>query len=830
MNPQEALHHYFNFPAFRPGQEAALAHVLQGRDTLVVMPTGSGKSLIYQLAALLLPGVTLVISPLVSLMKDQVDGLVRRKIPATFVNSSLDAAEQTRRLRALAEGQYKIVLVAPERLRSRAFREALARVSLSLLAIDEAHCLSQWGHDFRPDYLHLADARREFNLPVTVTLTATATPRVQEDILQLLALQRAEKVITGFNRPNLTFEVFSTPSPKAKLNLLRDFLAQAEGGGIIYTGTRRDAEEVAEFVRDMCNLPARPYHGALDAATRAETQDAFMAGDLPLVVATNAFGMGIDRPDVRFVLHYALPGTLEAYYQEAGRAGRDELPARALLLYSPKDTALHEFFIENDSPSIEELRAAHKFFCGPVAKLGVTPEEIESAIGLPAVKARVALEQLEAAGAVARSPDEAFGRIRAEARPFSESALQAVAERVAVRREHKRDQLARIVDYAETNTCRRRTILHHFGDAGPAEGALCCDNCLTPTETVETESRPAESQSERAALIVLDTLTYLKWEIGKGKLAHLLKGSSAKEMANYANARNYGKFAALRLFEIESLIDQLVDAGYLKQVGSKYPTLKLTPKGEGALKARAAIRVDLRPVRPEAAQRVQAQKTAGGTVALTRQMLADGRTPEQIAAERGLTVGTIFSHLAQLIAEGTVDVNAVVPAETQQQIRAVIERVGSAQYLAPLKAQLPETIDYSVIRCVVNAWQREQVGGVEIPAGKDRAAQVYAWGESGSLEHVLDLIAALTDSDGNVRRLAASALGKLRATAAVEPLLTLLEGESGPQVRQYAIKALGQIGDARARVVLARIATDSAEMDYHRRSAEAALRSLPPGA
>ncbi len=766
-----ALRQHFGFPAFRSGQEAALGHVLAGRDTLVVMPTGAGKSLIYQLAALLLSGTALVISPLVALMKDQIDGLTRRHIAATFINSSLDPAEQARRLRAVADGQYRIVLVAPERLRSRPFREAIGRISLSLLAVDEAHCLSQWGHDFRPDYLHIAESRRELKAPVTLALTATATPRVQDDIIRLLGLPHAERLITGFNRPNLTLEVFSAPDVKAKLNLVRDFLAQAEGAGILYTGTRRDAEEVAEFIRDVCALEARHYHGALDAATRAETQEAFMAGDLPLIVATNAFGMGIDRPDVRFVLHYSVPGTLEAYYQEAGRAGRDGLPARAVLLYSPRDTSLHEFFIENDSPSADELRAAHRFVSGPVKEFAL--EELERATGLPQTKARVALEQLEAAHALRRAPDEAYGVLRVEALPLSESLLQEIAAQVAARREHKRRQLKIMVDYAETNTCRRRALLDHFGDTGTAEAPLCCDNCLTRLDAANSSSRRAESQSERAALIVLDTIAHLKWEVGKGKLAKILKGSTEQEMALYKQARNYAKFATLRLYEIESLVGQLIDAGHIKQVGSRLPTLKLTPKGENALQARAAIRVDLRPVAQGAAQKLQAQKEAGGTVALSGQMLARGLTPEQIAAERGLTVYTIYSHLTRLITDGQVSINAVVAADLQSQIRAAIESIGSVERLSEIKMRLPDSIDYGVIRCVANAWLVEQGQSPPTPTptstGKDLAARVHALGESGDINNAPELITALTDADGNVRRLAASALGKLRAVAAVEP-------------------------------------------------------------
>ncbi len=749
MTPRDALRHYFAFPEFRPGQEAALEHALAGRDALVVMPTGSGKSLIYQLAALLLPGVALVISPLVALMKDQIDSMARRGIPAAFINSSLATAEQAKRLRALAEGKYKIILVAPERLRSRPFREAMARVQLNLLAVDEAHCLSQWGHDFRPDYLHLAEARRDFNPPVTLALTATATPRVQDDIIAKLGLPHAEKIVTGFNRPNLTFEVFSAPTPGAKLNLVRDFLKTTEGvsreaGGIVYVGTRRDAEEVAAFIGNL-GLPVQHYHAGLDGDLRSQIQDSFLAGDLPLIVATNAFGMGIDRPDVRFVLHYSVPGTLEAYYQEAGRAGRDGLPARAALLYSPKDTALHEFFIENDSPSAIELRTVHNFLrslpplpsrpstsfhsaqdamgaepgVGAVTTwdgdalsrplVGLTLADIEQATGLPQTKARIALEQLQAASAIRRASDESFGQLRLEVLPLSDATLAVIAKGVAERRDHKRYQLEKMVDYAETNACRRRTLLGHFGDSGDAAAPACCDNCLFRAETEEAPARPAQTQAERAALIVLHTITTLKWEVGRGKLAQILKGSLKPEAARsgYTSNHNYGKFAALRLKEIESLVNQLLGSGYLKQVGSDRPTLALTPRGESALKAKAAIDVELRPVQAAETQRQKAKAEAGGTVALSGQLLARGLTPEQIAAERGLTVGTVYSHLGALIAAGQVDVNAVVPADIQKQVRSVIETVGSVQQLSALKARLPETIDYGQIRCVVNAWMRE---------------------------------------------------------------------------------------------------------------------------
>jgi ATP-dependent DNA helicase RecQ len=737
MDPHDALRHYFQFPEFRPGQEEALRQVLAGHDALVVMPTGSGKSLIYQLAALLLPHTTLVISPLVALMKDQVDGLSRRGIPATFINSSLDSSEQSERLRNLAAGRYKIVLVAPERLRLQNFRAAIARLPLSQFVIDEAHCLSQWGHDFRPDYLHVAEARRELQAPVTLALTATATQRVQDDILRLLGLPEAARFITGFNRPNLALEAFSTPDANAKLKLLRDFLPGrgpeprprhrgrletarlpvAEAAGIIYVGTRRDAEEVADFVREVVGMEVDHYHAGLDADARTRVQDAFMSGDLPIVVATNAFGMGIDRPDVRFVLHYTMPGSLEAYYQEAGRAGRDGLPARAMLCYSPKDTALQEFFIDSDAPGREDLRALHNYLKGQ-GKAGaparVSWESIEGALGMPQVKVRVALEQLELAGALRRLPAPNHRLVEVQTLPLSDARLNSMAAEASIRREHKHHLLELMVSYAETDACRRRTMLDYFGDHGDADAAICCDNCLARVEREIAASQPvqlAQTQAQRGALIVLDTIAHLKWGVGQSTLAQVLKGSGAQKMKGYIDARNYAKFAALRLKEIETLIGQLTTAGYIKQVGSTRPTLRLTPRGEDALKTHSAIEVELRPVRGGEQRRRLAERDAGSTVALSRQMLAQGLTPDQIAGERGLTARTIYSHLAASIAEGSLDVNAVVPATVQQQVRAAIAQAGSATYLSPIKALLPEEIDYGPIRCVVEAWKREQPAG-----------------------------------------------------------------------------------------------------------------------
>ena len=322
------LHTHFGFTSFRAGQEEAIQSLLHKQHTLAIMPTGAGKSLIYQFAALQLEGLTLVISPLIALMKDQVDALNRKGISATFINSVISTAEQNQRLTLLSQGKYRIVYVAPERLRNVIFLRSLQNLTLSLLAIDEAHCISEWGHDFRPDYLHIAEARRQLGNPLTVALTATATPKVQSDIVRLLGLPEATtRIVTGFNRPNLMLEVKYTADTETKFRTLSELLrmselnSNAQGSSIIYTGTRRDAEEVAEFVRVICKLQAEHYHAGLIPEDRTRIQERFINGSTPVIVATNAFGMGIDRADVRQVIHYSVPGSLEAYYQEAGRAG-----------------------------------------------------------------------------------------------------------------------------------------------------------------------------------------------------------------------------------------------------------------------------------------------------------------------------------------------------------------------------------------------------------------------------------------------------------------------------------------------------------------------------
>ncbi|HEU4990714.1 MAG TPA: ATP-dependent DNA helicase RecQ [Gemmatimonadaceae bacterium] len=343
------LNERFGYSAFRAGQAEAVASVLAGKATVVILPTGGGKSLCYQVPALVLPGLTLVVSPLISLMKDQVDALERRGIPAAFINSSLTPGQVSDRLVAACRGDLKLLYVAPERFDAGNTLDRLREANVSLLAVDEAHCISEWGHDFRPSYLRLASVHEALGRPTLVALTATATPHVREDIVRQLDMGRPKVIVTGFDRTNLTYHVRSVRTDADKDAALIEELRARAGLAIVYASTRKAVERIAALLNRR-RIRALPYHAGLDDDHRREVQDAFMGEQARVIVATNAFGMGIDKPNVRLVVHHAMPGTLEAYYQEAGRAGRDGEPAECVLLHAFRDRFTHEYFIRVAHP------------------------------------------------------------------------------------------------------------------------------------------------------------------------------------------------------------------------------------------------------------------------------------------------------------------------------------------------------------------------------------------------------------------------------------------------------------------------------------------------
>ena len=389
-----ALQAHFGYATFRPGQEAAVESVLAGRDTLVVLPTGGGKSVCYQVPAMILPHLTVVISPLISLMKDQVDALEARGLPATFVNSTLSSAQISDRLARAVRGEVKLLYVAPERFDVGTIAERLSDSGVSLLAVDEAHCISEWGHDFRPSYLRIAQVRERLGWPPTVALTATATPHVRTDIVAQLRLDSPTTIITGFDRSNLSYHVLPTKTDSEKDDALLHLLRATEGLAVVYASTRKAVERLSVML-GRARIPAAAYHAGLDDERRHEVQTAFMAEQVRAIVATNAFGMGIDKANVRLVIHYAMPGTLEAYYQEAGRAGRDGMPAGCYLLHAFPDRFTHEFFIRGaypDRPVVEEIYELVRRNADRAGHTTLSADEIASRL-----KAKVGGREVESA-------------------------------------------------------------------------------------------------------------------------------------------------------------------------------------------------------------------------------------------------------------------------------------------------------------------------------------------------------------------------------------------------------------------------------------------------
>jgi ATP-dependent DNA helicase RecQ len=589
MDGPEALRSIFGFERFRPGQAEAVAAALADRDALVVMPTGSGKSLCYQLPALMRRDLTLVVSPLVSLMQDQVSAL-ERLAPGRvgLINSQRGMAANAAVLERAASGEVQLLYVAPERFSSPGFATAVERIGVGLFVVDEAHCVSQWGHDFRPEYFTLAAAARRLGAKATLALTATATPEVARDIVRRLALGDPVQVRTGFDRPNLSFAVVRCATAVDKERRLAAALSEPGSlPAIVYAGTRSACEQLATGLARELGVAVQAYHAGLDRGTRARVQERFMDGELPVIVATNAFGMGIDKADVRTVCHASVPGSLEAYYQEAGRAGRDGEPARCLLFAEQRDKGLHVFFIQRSKVSnatfeqvSEKLRwaGADGRYDLPMSELArlldarADPDAVRAVIG-----------HLARAGLITPHPslpDRAVGRITGT---WDRRTLALCAGSAREAEQARWRQYRAIWAYAEQSGCRRVALLRHFGDRSEPEPRVrCCDVCdplagpATPPPLLTARRHVGGAPPGDLDGAIMEVVTAATPPVGRTRAVEILRGGRSKVIAQYSydGLPGYGSFAHLRGPEVLQRVDRLLEQGTLRSTGGRFPKLR----------------------------------------------------------------------------------------------------------------------------------------------------------------------------------------------------------------------------------------------------------------
>ncbi len=459
------------FQSLRPGQHEAIQALLSGRDTLLVQPTGSGKSAVYQIAGALLPGATVVISPLIALQKDQADSIQSSRLePTEVVNSTLSIAEHAKALQRIESGQVEYIFLAPEQFRNPETLDRLRRANVSLIAIDEAHCISQWGHDFRPDYLELGPVIESLGHPPVAAMTATASREVRDEIVARLGLRNPKLIVHGFDRPNISLRVDTFADKDRKAEALLRRVEFADKPGIVYVATHKHAEEIAADLRQI-GVDALAYHGGMKCKDREEIQNKFMSGEVPVIVATNAFGMGIDKPDIRFVYHADVSESLDEYYQEIGRAGRDQEPAEAVLFYRSQDISAQQF--KTGATHVDEQSLESTF--NAIAHHGkpVTREKVTEETGLSARKLVGILQKLEEAGAIGITPDSKY---HATTKLPFQRILEEAEQRQQFQKELRMRRLKEMQTYAESRSCRRECLLRRLGDdyQGPCGN---CDRC-----------------------------------------------------------------------------------------------------------------------------------------------------------------------------------------------------------------------------------------------------------------------------------------------------------------------------------------------------------------
>lgn len=694
---REYLQHYFGYESFRSGQEAIIERVLAGKNTAGIMPTGGGKSICYQIPALLFPGITLVISPLISLMKDQVDALVHNGIEATYLNSSISASEAYTRMNDIKQGKYKLVYIAPERLDHPAFQQEWQHMNLSLVAIDEAHCISQWGHDFRPSYLKIKALLKELlSKPIVLALTATATPEVTADICQSLGIDNETTISTGFARDNLFFSVVKEEN-RDKF-LMRYVEKNKQESGIIYAATRKDVDMLYQRLQ-KADIQVGRYHAGMNEGERSFMQDQFIQDDLSVMVATSAFGMGIDKSNVRYVIHYQTPKNMESYYQEAGRAGRDGLDSECILLYSPQDMQVQRFLIEQSHPDPErkeeELKKLNKmkdysFTEGCLQAFilryfgDVNPEDCGHCENCTdqrhsmdvTTEAQMVLSCMIRMG-------ERFGKTLisqvltgSRNKKIEEFGFGSLST-YGIMKHQTAKEVADFIDFL--------TAKQYIEMTGGQYPVLKVTN--SGKEVLMSQNQVYRKERKQVAALTIDNVLF-------EQLRHM-----RKELAGAENVAPFIIFSDVTLKDMAAKLPRTNEQFLgVKGVGHQ----KLERYGQAFMESIQAYIAE----HPQIAHVPQPKETSrknGGipTHLESYQLYREGKAIKDIATARSLSIVTIEGHIIKCAEEGLeIDWNQIFSEVEYQQIIETANRLG-ADKLKPLKEALPEELSYFMIKAAI---------------------------------------------------------------------------------------------------------------------------------
>ncbi|WYP24807.1 DNA helicase RecQ [Alkalihalobacillus sp. FSL W8-0930] len=692
------LQQTFGYESFRSGQQRVISHVLNGQDTLAIMPTGGGKSICYQIPAMLLQGLTIVISPLISLMKDQVDALNELGIASTYLNSTLSAQEEFARTERIKDGQYKLVYVAPERLENFAFQRLLSSIDISLVAIDEAHCMSQWGHDFRPSYMKIPQWIEQLQpRPNVLALTATATKDVQNDLKAHLAISEDHAVVTGFARTNLSFQVMKGVDKRA---FVTRFVNQRKGEpGIIYVSTRKEAEQIASHLEKK-SFTCGIYHGGMSDVERATSQEDFLYDRVEMMVATNAFGMGINKSNVRYVIHYNLPKNIEAYYQEAGRAGRDGEKGDCILLFGGQDIRTQQFFIEqsdadatykqNEFYKLQKMISyCHTESCLQQTILRYFGDDSDEPCGrcsncLQQGEKQECTKEAQMVFSCIKRTRERFGTMMI-AQILTGSTNQKIKQfgldklpTYGLMKQQTAKSVQSFIDYLVAEEYLQRTN-SEYPTIELTERAV---NVLLGNEQVMRRIEPETKEPEE-----LDEVFAVLREL-------------RKELASASGIPPYLVFSDKTLKEMSKYIPQTEEEfGSISGVGEQ----KKTKYAEAFIQALAPFK----DKKPEMDITLRPAKTSSngsgkkGNHLETATQFLNGLTIQELVNERELSERTILNHLIRAESEGMeLNLASLVPEDKREQILQTAERVG-AEFLRPIKDELPENYTFEEIRLVI---------------------------------------------------------------------------------------------------------------------------------